>query len=70
MLQAVMKAFDYHLPTKILFGAGRVKEVGKTIKSYGSRCLVVTGSVSISTTDIYDKVAASLEAEGIDFFHF
>lgn len=65
-----MKAFDYHMPTKILFGAGRVKEVGQTVKSYGSKCLVVTGSVSISATDIYAKVAASLKSEGMDFFHF
>lgn len=65
-----MKAFDYHMPTKILFGAGRVNEVGQTVKSYGSRCLVVTGSVSVSKTDIYAKVAASLKDKGVDLFHY
>jgi len=65
-----MKAFDYHLPTKIQFGAGRVKEVGQSVKLHGSKCLVVTGSVSTSATDIYAKVAASLEAAAVKFVHF
>lgn len=65
-----MKAFDYQLPTKIQFGAGRVKEVGETVKLHGSKCLVVTGSVSITSTNIYDKVAGSLEEAGVKFIHF
>ncbi|UCD32778.1 MAG: iron-containing alcohol dehydrogenase [Desulfobacterales bacterium] len=65
-----MKAFDYYLPTKILYGAGRVEEVGKAIKSYGDKCLVVTGSVSITMTDIFAKVETALKEEGIELFHF
>jgi len=65
-----MKAFDFYLPTKILYGAGRVKDVGQAIKSYGSKCLVVTGSVSVAKTDIFAKVETALKEEGVEVFHF
>lgn len=65
-----MKAFDYHIPTKVLFGPGRVSEVGETVKQYGNACLVVTEAVLKTETDILDKVSASLEEAGVSVFLF
>ena len=39
-----MKNFNYYQPTEILFGVGRIKEIGKAVSEYGNRCLLVTGS--------------------------
>lgn len=65
-----MKAFDYHLPTKIQFGAGRVKEIGETVKPLGTKCLVVTEAELTTSTDILDKVSASLDDSDIEHFRF
>ena len=65
-----MKAFDFFLPTKIEFGAGRVTEVGEAVKQFGTRCILVTGSVSSKSTPIVQKVSESLKTSGVEMFHF
>jgi alcohol dehydrogenase class IV len=35
--------FDFTSPTRILFGAGTLREAGPTVRAHGSRALVVTG---------------------------
>ncbi|MCG8508935.1 MAG: iron-containing alcohol dehydrogenase [Rhodospirillales bacterium] len=62
-----MRAFDYHLPTKIQFGPGRVKETGETVKAFGDKCLLVTEKVLVETTGIIERVSASLKEAGIGF---
>lgn len=37
-----MHSFDYCNPTHIVFGAGRVNEVGELAKSFGNKVLFVT----------------------------
>ena len=37
-----MKAFNYFQPTEIIFGAGRVAEIGEITARFGKRCLLVT----------------------------
>lgn len=37
-----MKDFAYFQPTELLFGAGRIKEVGEVVARFGKRCLLVT----------------------------
>ena len=36
-----MKNFNYNIPTKVLFGRGKVNEVGKEAKRYGDKVLLV-----------------------------
>jgi len=66
----MMKAFDFFMPTKIEFGTGRVTEVGEAIKQFGTRCILVTGSVSSKSTPIVQKVSESLKKAGVEMFHF
>jgi alcohol dehydrogenase class IV len=67
-----MKAFQYFQPTEIVFGAGRVKEVGEIVSRYGKRCILVTVDEEkfAALKPAFDKVKASLKAAGVDFAHF
>ena len=58
--------FTYNLPVNIIFGCGKVNEVGKIAKPYGKKVLIVTGKSSAKKSGLYDKVKNSLEAEGME----
>lgn len=57
--------FNYHLPVNIVFGSGKVSEVGALSKPYGKKALIVTGGSSAKKSGLYDKVNTALNAEGI-----
>ena len=67
-----MKDFSYFQPTEIVFGCGRIKEVGETVAKYGKRCLLVTVDKEKAPplVPLYDKVKASLKAAGVEVGHF
>ena len=58
--------FNYFLPVNIVFGCGRVSEIGQLTKPYGTRALIVTGRSSAKKSGLYDRVKDSLHAAGID----
>jgi alcohol dehydrogenase class IV len=58
-------SFNYNLPVNIVFGCGKVNQVGELTRPYGTRALIVTGKSSAKKSGLYDKVAKSLEAAGI-----
>ena len=63
-----MKNFEFHIPTKVLFGKDTEKQVGKLIK--GENCkkvLVHYGSESAKKSGLLDVVYASLKEAGIDY---
>ena len=61
--------FNLYLPTKIFFGKGKEKEVGKIIKNYGySKILLVYGGKSIKESGLYEVVLNSLKENSISFF--
>lgn len=43
--QQTVKNFNYYAPTEIVFGYGRIKEVGEIVKKYGKKALLVTESI-------------------------
>ncbi|WEK54028.1 MAG: iron-containing alcohol dehydrogenase [Candidatus Cohnella colombiensis] len=59
-----MNGFELHNPTKLVFGAGQVQQLGKLVKPYGTRVLLVYGGGSIKRTGLYDEVLAQLESIG------
>lgn len=63
-----MLNFDYQNRTRIVFGKGTHKEIGKLLKPYNSRVLLHYGGGSIKRTGVYDDVINSLDASGIQFF--
>jgi alcohol dehydrogenase class IV len=65
-----MNAFNYFQPTEIVFGAGKLKEVGKIAHRYGKACLLVTTRRGGSAGGYSARVIASLQAEGVKVTHF
>jgi len=65
-----MKNFNYHQPTLILFGRGRVKEIGERVAFCGKRCLLVTMPVFPAIAPLYIKVKNSLLQAGVQVAHF
>ena len=58
--------FNYYLPVNVVFGCGKVNEVGEIAKPYGKKALIVTGKSSAKKSGLYDKVKDSLSAAGIE----
>ena len=57
--------FNYNLPVNLVFGRGRVTEVGEITSAYGKKALIVTGKNSTKKSGLLDKVTAALEAAGL-----
>ncbi|MGE5357991.1 MAG: iron-containing alcohol dehydrogenase [Bacteroidales bacterium] len=64
------RRFNYHQPTQIRFGRGRVSEVGDAARSLGERCLLVTAPAWPGVEALYDRVTACLRAAGLSVSHF
>lgn len=62
-----MLNFVYSIPTEIFFGEGKIKVLGKQIKKYGNKVLLVYGGGSIKKTGLYDKITNILKENNIDF---
>ena len=62
-----MLNFVYSIPTEIFFGEGKIKVLGKQIKKYGNKVLLVYGGGSIKRTGLYDKITNILKENNIDF---
>lgn len=57
--------FSYYLPVNIVFGRGKIRQIGEMAKPYGKKALIVTGQNSAKKSGLYDKVVTALEAAGI-----
>lgn len=63
-----MKDFKFYNPTRIEFGAGKEKNIGKYISEYGiSKVLIVYGSERIKKSGLFDTVTKSLKENGVNF---
>jgi alcohol dehydrogenase class IV len=65
-----LKAFEYQHGGEIIFGNGRISEVGSLVSRYGRRCLVVSGSREGALRDLYPIVGDLLEHLGLNWEHF
>ena len=60
--------FEFHTPTKVIFGRDTERRVGETVASYGyRRIMLVYGGGSVKRSGLYDRVAQSLAACGIEW---
>lgn len=57
---------DFHLPTRIIFGAGRVRELSDHLRRWGERALIVTDSGVLSSGAL-EPVEAALKVARIDY---
>lgn len=63
-----MKNFNYNIPTKILFGKGKVEKLGSEINKYTSKVLLVYGMSSIKKSGLYDLIKKQLADFNIECF--
>ncbi len=57
----LLKAFEYQHAGEIIFGNGRISEVGSIVSRYGQRCLIVSGPKKGALADLYPIVGELLE---------
>jgi len=61
-----MDSFSFHNPTRIHFGVGMFKHLGKELQDAGiCRCLMIAGGGSIRKNGVYDQACQSLKAHDI-----
>jgi alcohol dehydrogenase class IV len=66
-----MKNFNYHQSTQILFGRGRIEELGDISKKYGNKVLLVTTPANIPALELqYARVKKILETAGLEVAHY
>ncbi|MBV8417872.1 MAG: iron-containing alcohol dehydrogenase, partial [Verrucomicrobia bacterium] len=65
-----MKAFEYQHAGEIIFGNGRISEVGSIVSRYGRRCLIVSGPKKGALRDLYPIIGEFLEHLGVAWEHF
>ena len=63
-----MQAFEFHSPTKIVFGSGTAGQAGQLTAQWGgSRVLVVYGGQSAVKSGLLDRIKASLDQAGLTY---
>lgn len=65
-----MKPFDFYRCPRVVFGPGRIAELGRLAAYLGSRALVVTGESSLDRSGNWNKVARTLGESSIVFKRF
>lgn len=59
--------FEFQNPTKIIFGAGSLVQLGEVVSEYGKKAMIVIGGGSVKRTGVFDKAVESLKAEGVHY---
>ena len=59
--------FNYNLPINLLFGRGRINEVGSEVAKYGKKVLIVTGRSSTKKSGLLDKTKNLLEEAKVKY---
>lgn len=62
--------FRFMLPTKLLFGAGSLNQLGKEASKLGKKAMIVTGSSSMRKTGVLDRVTEDLKSNGMEVVVF
>lgn len=62
-----MLNFDFHNPTRIIFGKDTQKQIGALLKPHARKVLLHYGGSSIKKSGLYDTVIASLKESDVDF---
>jgi alcohol dehydrogenase class IV len=65
-----MKNFTYFQPTEIIFGSGKLVELGDIAKRFGTKCLLVTTPSIPALEPMYGRVKRILADAGLDVAHF
>ncbi|MDQ0191965.1 iron-containing alcohol dehydrogenase [Paenibacillus wynnii] len=59
-----MRKFEFHNPTKLIFGQGTLEALNHEVPKYGKNVLLMYGGGSIKRNGLYDKVVSQLNSLG------
>ncbi|MCL2618894.1 MAG: iron-containing alcohol dehydrogenase, partial [Defluviitaleaceae bacterium] len=63
-----MENFDFHIPTRLVFGKDTQHRVGQMLQDYGyTKVLLHYGGGSIKKSGLYAQITASLDAAGVAY---
>lgn len=62
-----MDNFEFHNPTRIIFGKGVESQVGDEVAKYSKKALIHYGGGSAIKSGLIDRVRISLKAAGVDY---
>jgi alcohol dehydrogenase len=65
-----MRPFDFHLPTRVVFGQGTLSRLGELAEGLDARRMLIVADAGIVATGTVDRAAALLAANGIEPFRF
>ena len=65
-----MSPFDFSAPGRIIFGWGRIAELGAIVQPIGPRAFIVWGSRTIAGSTVGKGIVASLETAGLEAVAF
>lgn len=58
--------FSLYLPVRVLFGTGSLEQIGKAVKPYGKRALLVTTGFRLDSLDFMKIIEDALRAEEVE----
>lgn len=61
-----MRAFEFHNPTRLIFGQGKLEVLTREVPKYGKRVLLVYGGGSIKRSGLYDEVIGFLKQAEVE----
>ncbi len=62
--------FIAYNPTRLHFGKGVTETLGKTVRQYGKKVLLVYGKGSVKKYGYYDKIVATLKKSGLEITEY
>ena len=65
-----MNNFNWNFPTEMVYGKGRINEIGEIAKVYGKKAMIATYARGGFLDPIIDKVENALKAAGVEFVTF
>jgi alcohol dehydrogenase class IV len=65
-----MKNFNYFAPTEIVFGCGRINEIGDLALRFGKKALLVTVPEFPAVASFYKKIKDKLNEAGVETAHY
>jgi alcohol dehydrogenase class IV len=65
-----MKKFNYFQTSEIVYGKGRIQELGELARRFGKRCLLVTPPPISALEPLFNKVKKILIGSGLKVEHF
>ncbi|REK77534.1 iron-containing alcohol dehydrogenase [Paenibacillus paeoniae] len=63
-----MNPFQFHNPTRIVFGEGAADRIGELTSSFGGKALLVYGGGSIKSIGLYERAVKQLKDAGVAIY--